>query len=315
VPPTPNAHANVGVPSRELGPADDRPSPVIVRFWRRLRHYLVALWSNKTRLRYLVGVIIIGVVPIVVLLLPRVIAEYDIGQPKFGKLDPDKLGTEVNSVRTALLQALAGLVLIVGARSAARQLQVAREGQVTDRYTKAIDQLGDDKSLAVRIGGIYALERIAKDSKADRVTIVEVLAAFVRAHAPPAPSQPTGSEDPPPADVQTALTVLGRLPRPDVLVIDLARIDLTGANLAGANLAYANLAYTNLTHADFTYAILYHADLTQADLSDANLIHASLTDANVGGAVYSERDKETRGTIWPDGFYPIGAGAVSSWHP
>src|ERR1700694_2210103 len=77
VPPTPNAHANVGVPSRELGPADDRPSPVIVRFWRRLRHYLVALWSNKTRLRYLVGVIIIGVVPIVVLLLPRVIAEYD----------------------------------------------------------------------------------------------------------------------------------------------------------------------------------------------------------------------------------------------
>ncbi|MGH3218423.1 MAG: hypothetical protein ACRDPY_06785 [Streptosporangiaceae bacterium] len=34
---------------------------------------------------------------------------------------------------------------------------------MTDRYTKAIEQLGHDK-LDVRIGGIYALERIARDS-------------------------------------------------------------------------------------------------------------------------------------------------------
>jgi hypothetical protein len=33
---------------------------------------------------------------------------------------------------------------------------------VTDRYTKAIEQLGSDR-LDVRIGGIYALERVARD--------------------------------------------------------------------------------------------------------------------------------------------------------
>ena len=53
---------------------------------------------------------------------------------------------------------------------------------MTDRYTKAIEQLGSDK-LDVRIGGIYALERIARDSARDHPTVIEVLAAFVREHS------------------------------------------------------------------------------------------------------------------------------------
>ena len=44
-----------------------------------------------------------------------------------------------------------------------RTHELTEQGQVTDRYTKAIEQLGSDK-LDVRIGGIYALERIARDS-------------------------------------------------------------------------------------------------------------------------------------------------------
>ena len=44
-----------------------------------------------------------------------------------------------------------------------RTHELAERGQVTDRFTKAIEQLGSDK-LDVRIGGIYALERIARDS-------------------------------------------------------------------------------------------------------------------------------------------------------
>jgi aspartyl-tRNA synthetase len=37
----------------------------------------------------------------------------------------------------------------------ARNFTLSREGQVTDRYTKAIEQLGSDKP-DVRTGGIYA---------------------------------------------------------------------------------------------------------------------------------------------------------------
>jgi hypothetical protein len=54
----------------------------------------------------------------------------------------------------------------------ARELSLARQGQVTDRYIKAIEQLGSDKWLDVQIGGIYALERIARDSPRDHPTIM-----------------------------------------------------------------------------------------------------------------------------------------------
>ena len=47
-----------------------------------------------------------------------------------------------------------------------------REGQVTDRYSKAIEQLGSDK-VDVRIGGIYALERIACDSRVMAIGLEE----------------------------------------------------------------------------------------------------------------------------------------------
>ena len=53
---------------------------------------------------------------------------------------------------------------------------------MTDRYTKAIEQLGSDK-LDVRIGGIYALERVARDSARDHPTVMEVLTAFIREHS------------------------------------------------------------------------------------------------------------------------------------
>jgi hypothetical protein len=102
--------------------------------------------------------------------------------------------TVQNQVRTTLLQGLGGVALLLGAYFTWRQLRIAREGQITERFTRAIDQLGHDH-LDVRLGGIYALERIARDSPADRATIGEVLTAFVRSHAPWPPSLP----DQPPA--------------------------------------------------------------------------------------------------------------------
>src|SRR5215207_234512 len=80
------------------------------------------------------------------------------------------------------------------------QLQQAREsqeqnqrlieqGQITERFTRAIDQLGkvdekNNKLFEIRLGGIYALERIARESEEDHWPIMEVLTAYVRQHAP-----------------------------------------------------------------------------------------------------------------------------------
>jgi S-DNA-T family DNA segregation ATPase FtsK/SpoIIIE len=55
----------------------------------------------------------------------------------------------------------------------------ATERRVTELYTKAVDQLGADKA-PVRLGGLYALERLAQDNLEHRQTVVNVLCAYLR---------------------------------------------------------------------------------------------------------------------------------------
>ena len=53
------------------------------------------------------------------------------------------------------------------------------ERRVTELYTKAVEQIGDDKA-PVRLGGLYALERLGQDNPKQRQTIVNVLCAYLR---------------------------------------------------------------------------------------------------------------------------------------
>src|SRR5262245_41733447 len=118
----------------------------------------------------------------------------------------DRLTVE-NAARQTLAQIVGGVVLIGGLfftwaslkitqESATKNQEITREGQITDRFTKAIAQLGEQgpEKLAVRLGGIYALERIAKDSKDDHWPIMEVLTAYVREAAPRLPNLPQDAQ-------------------------------------------------------------------------------------------------------------------------
>ena len=71
-----------------------------------------------------------------------------------------------NNARSTVLQLIAGVVVVAGAIATWRQVHISREGQITERFTRAVDQLGN-QNVDVRVGGIYALERIAKDSPPD----------------------------------------------------------------------------------------------------------------------------------------------------
>ena len=140
---------------------------------------------------------------------------------------------------------------------------------MTDRYTKAIEQLGSDK-LDVRIGGIYALERIAWDSARDHPTVMEVLAAFIREHsreqwAPPGPDGAEPGRSPRP-DVQAAITVVARRDARH----DFRPVDLTGADLTGADIRWpADLSSARLDGACLDAANLHGARLREADFSSS----------------------------------------------
>jgi hypothetical protein len=168
-----------------------------------------------------------------------------------------------------------------------RTHELTEQGQVTDRYTKAVEQLGSDKP-DVRIGGIYALERVARDSSRDHPAVMEVLTAFIREHSrEPWPLPRTEEEDADLVestrpDIQAALTVVGRRNREHD--IPSRPINLAGAKLIRADLAGADLGGAKLTRADLSGADLTSADLTSADLREAHLVGANLTHANLTSA-------------------------------
>ncbi|MFF2525367.1 pentapeptide repeat-containing protein [Streptomyces liangshanensis] len=180
---------------------------------------------------------------------------------------------------------------------------LAKEGQITDRYTAAVGNLGSDQ-VDVRLGGIYALERIMQDSRRDHPTIANVLATYVRTHAAkPAPRSQDVS-----ADIQAALTVLAsRDPKYDATFrpnlrdaqldsVELGSDTLTspaalgGADLSGADLGSAFLSGANLREANLSLAQMTYADLRRADLRDADLGTAFLTGADLPGADLSGAD-------------------------
>jgi uncharacterized protein YjbI with pentapeptide repeats len=193
------------------------------------------------------------------------------------------------------------------AKAANKNAEAANQKQITERFSKAIEQLGSDKPEVI-LGGIYTLERIARDSEPDQWTIMEVLTAFVRQNAPVIKENESQFlEDQEKflklrISIRACLTVIGERKHPDLenKYIDLTEVNisgfnlvkfklkgfkLTGANLTGANLIETNLIEANLIEANLIGANLIEANLIEADLEGANLTGAVLTGANLTRAV------------------------------
>lgn len=197
--------------------------------------------------------------------------------------------------RRTLLAALAGIGAAATLIYTHLRHQLDRDADATGRYTQAIEQIGS-KDVSVRLGGIYALERLGRDSPSDSSTIVEVLGAFVRQTA--AASIPASQV---PLDVIAAIQVLGRGPTGGALAADFRgahlvngplmdvrfprNADLRGANLSGCNLTEARLVAARLGGCDLTRAILTGANLEGARLSDVDLSTAKLDEVNLSAAV------------------------------
>jgi Pentapeptide repeats (8 copies) len=191
--------------------------------------------------------------------------------------------------------------------NAQEELRLTRQGQITERFTRAIDQLGatDDKGekkLEIRLGGIYALERIDKESpeRAYHGTVMEVLTAYVRENSRRDQEKPfnedaeqekgveqQGEEPPvrsPPVDIQAILDVLNRREEDHIPEQHRVRLDLQEANLFFTNLSEANLLGANLYRANLYRAILQGAYLYGARLQGTRLEGVNLQGANLGGA-------------------------------
>ena len=217
-----------------------------------------------------------------------------------------------------MAQIIAGGALLLGLYFTWRQLTITQEGQITDRFAKAIAQLGDER-LALRLGGIYALERISRDSPRDLEAINQVLTAYIREN-----KRQNESEVPkiheaardagpsiPVSIARSGFTILNA-PRwetwqvhlgtnrlaPDIQAIvtlladfigrdqSLWRaVDLRGSFLRGLSLlGLSNLRYALLSGADLSDSFLGGVDLSFAELSHANLSGSWLMSINLSYA-------------------------------
>jgi hypothetical protein len=241
--------------------------------------------------------------------------------------------TAENNARVTIAQIIGGLVVLLGLyatfknvkiaqdnhRVALDNLRVTEEGKLTDRFSKAVELLGNDK-INVRLGGIYALERIGKDSQRDSWTMVEVLTAFVRERSAEIIGKEHHASDvsmgATPQDIQAAVTVIGRRSWIDqespYQIVDLTSIPLEGtyflrpdfrkvrfpfSNFRGVILVAGTFAKTDLQSANFQVEKVLGTDFTGADFEGADLCGADLQHAKgltwqqISKAVIDEKTK------------------------
>jgi len=177
-----------------------------------------------------------------------------------------------------------GVVLYLNFREATENTKIAEDRLITERFSKAVEQLGSNK-LEIRLGGIYSLERIAKDSPDDHGTVMEVLASFIRRKSPI--PVVLDQEKQIAIDIQAVLTVIGRRNSGNdkEYTINLRKADLTNADLRKAILCGTDLGGGFLFGADLNGAILHNGKLFNANLYWANLRKANLSEADLSGAI------------------------------
>jgi hypothetical protein len=206
-----------------------------------------------------------------------------------------------NEVRVSSIALLTLLGLVVGSVLTWRTVRLTREGQLTDRYAKAVEGLAGDER-ASQLGAIYALEGIARISHRDHWSIMELLVERLREQVgtwTPARNDVTARRSVSP-EVDAITRALGRrhsrwdrrhlnLTGLDLRNVDFSDADLRRANLSGSNLSGAFFNAARLDGALFVGAFLRHAHLDgasmrKADLTDAALEHARLQKADFSGA-------------------------------
>ena len=239
-----------------------------------------------------------------------------------------EMRASLSDLSLAVFACLSGIGAVFGFYTSIIRTETAEQGLITDRINKAVEGLGksnlkDHPVVEVRLGALYALERIAQDSIRDHVQIMETLCAYVRHNSPikdkvkkskndiNADKRDEASEPIPlRVDIHAAITIIGRreswtqgkkriqkekeqgyyiklsycdLHNASLSNAYLAGADLVGANLNGAHLTGADLKGAWLLCASLDGAFLEHSDMRETNLTGTNLNNAKLNNANLTG--------------------------------
>jgi uncharacterized protein YjbI with pentapeptide repeats len=234
--------------------------------------------------------------------------------------DRDRLKL-VDDARKTLAQILGGLVVLVGLILTyySYQLNVDkqdldRERQMTDRFSKAIEHLADEKQ-SIRLGGLFELERISKDSPKDFSSAMEVISSFIREKSP---FQKTTYDEKKeneiiylnikyrkyqdlteeeknyvlPEEIKLALKIIGRreiksetdhkvlnLRGININKADLSNLEFSDVDFSGSNLYGVNFRESKLLNANLSDSILYNCNFYKGKIFDSEITNSDLRQA------------------------------------
>ena len=194
------------------------------------------------------------------------------------------------------------------AEAAWHQADIAQQTLLNEQYQRASEMLGSEV-LSVRLGGIYALNRLAKEHPSlYHVEVMGLFCAFIRY---PPKNHNIGasgaSSELLHEDVWAAVRAVGardeertRIEKESGFTLRLFEANLSlgilsDVNLSGAWAGRANLSYSIANRANLSRALFPQANFTETDLTDANISGADFTlgdgEGPVEGLTQAQLDK------------------------
>ncbi|MCF0073056.1 pentapeptide repeat-containing protein [Dyadobacter sp. CY261] len=214
-----------------------------------------------------------------------------------------------NELRKTIAQIIGGVLVLAGLAFSWEQvvdsrnnLELSQQRFTVESYSKAVDQLGSTSSH-VRMGGIFALQKISEGAEAYKLVVNQVLGAFIREHTADsimnveeiqatidvivkrpgyAPSEVDSSNG-----INFNLLNLGLL---DFDNADLSKASMIDTKLRKSSFVNANLSNAICVGAAFELANLTNAELTNADFADAMCQRANFRNATLVGVNFSRCD-------------------------
>jgi hypothetical protein len=207
---------------------------------------------------------------------------------------------------TTVAQILGGITVGIGIIFAWGNLITARDGQITERFTRAVDQLGNEK-IEIILGGIYALERISNESRKDYWPIMEILTAYVRENSIIDSHSEYNSlrNVPISMDIQANESTKNEVPKIRTMSLDIQailtvitrrkysykhgetkKLSFQGTNLQQTNLSEANLSWADLSGTNLLGLTLLRLTFLGLTFLEQTFLRLSFLGLNLGGLTF-----------------------------